>query len=52
MANPLSTELDLGALLAKGWAVRGDFPGTEYGRALTFYEAMRAHDDRLYRVRD
>jgi hypothetical protein len=52
MTDPSITELDLAALLVKGWADRGDFPDTEYGRALDFYEAMRAHDERLYRVRE
>lgn len=52
MTNPPGTELNLTALLAKGWADRSDFPETEYVRALDFYEAMRAHDDRLYRVRE
>lgn len=52
MTNPSGTELDLAALLAKGWADRSDFPDTEYGCALEFYEAMRAHDDRLYGVRE
>jgi hypothetical protein len=52
MTNPPATDLDLAALLTKGWADRADFPGEEYGRALDFYEAMRAHDDRLYRVRE
>jgi hypothetical protein len=52
MTIPLGTELDLAALLAKGWADRDDFPGTEYGHALELYEAMREHDDRLYQVRE
>ena len=52
MTNPPGTGLDLAALLAKGWAERGDFTDTEYGRALEFYQAMRAQDDRLYRVRE
>jgi hypothetical protein len=52
MTNPSGTELDLAALLAKGWVRRDDFPDTEYGRALEFYAAMRAHDDRLYRIRE
>jgi len=52
MTNPSGTELDLAALLVKGWAGRDDFPDTEYGRALEFYEAMRAYDDRLYCVRE
>lgn len=52
MTDSSITELDLAALLAKGWADRGDFPDTEYGRALDFYEAMRAHDERLYSVRE
>ena len=51
MTNPPDTDLDLTALLAKGWADRGDFPDTEYKKALAFYQAMRAHDDRLHRVR-
>ena len=44
--------MDLAGLLARGWAHRGDFPDTEYGRVLEFYQAMRAHDDRLHRVRE
>jgi len=51
LTNPLGTELDLTALLVKGWADRADFPETEYARAAEFYKEMRAHDDRLYRVR-
>ncbi len=52
MTNPSGTELDLAALLAKGWADRGDLPDTEYKRAVEFYEAMRVHDDRLYHIRE
>ncbi|MGI8452069.1 MAG: hypothetical protein ACR2MP_33775 [Streptosporangiaceae bacterium] len=52
MANPPGTDLDLAGLLARGWADRGDFRDTEYGRALDFYQAMRVHDDRLHRVRE
>lgn len=51
MTIPPDTDLDLIALLAKGWADRGDFPGPEYDRALAFYQAMRDHDDRLRDVR-
>ena len=51
MTNPLGTDLDLAALLEKGWADRGDFPDTEYGKALAFYQGMRAHDARLHRIR-
>jgi hypothetical protein len=51
MTNPPGTDLDLAALLAKGWADRGDFPDTEYRNALAFYQGMRAHDERLDRVR-
>jgi hypothetical protein len=52
MTIPSGTELDLAALLAKGWAGHNDFPAAEYQRAREFYEAMRAHDARLYRVRE
>ncbi len=52
MTIPSGTELDLAAFLAKGWAGHNDFPAAEYERAREFYEAMRAHDDRLYRVRE
>jgi hypothetical protein len=52
MMNAPGTDLDLAALQAKGWADRGDFPETEYLRALAFYRAMRSHDDRLHRVRE
>jgi hypothetical protein len=45
------TQLDLSAILASGWVVRGDFPAEEYGCALAFYEAMRQHDSRLSLVR-
>jgi hypothetical protein len=51
MTNPSSTDLDLTALLEKGWADRGDFSDTEYERAITLYEGMRRHDDRLRLVR-
>ena len=51
MTNPPGADLDLAALLAKGWADRGDFPDTEYDQALSFYRAMRQHDDRLHKVR-
>ena len=51
MTDPPGTDLDLAALLQRGWADRGDFPDTEYDRALAFYQAMRGHDDRLRRVR-
>jgi hypothetical protein len=51
MTNPPGTDLDLAALLAKGWADRGDFPDTEYEKAFAFYQAMRVHDDRLHRIR-
>ncbi len=51
MTNPPGIGLDLAALAAKGWANRADFPDTEYTLGLEFYEVMRAHDDRLHRVR-
>lgn len=51
MENPPGTELDLSALLEKGWAERGDFPDSEYENALAFYQSMRVHDERLHRVR-
>lgn len=51
MTNRPGTDLDLAALLAKGWADRGDFPDPEYDHALAFYQAMRDHDDRLRAVR-
>jgi hypothetical protein len=51
MTNPLGTDLDLTAILAKGWADRGDFPDTEYSKALAFYQGMRVDDQRLHRVR-
>jgi len=51
MTTAPGTELDLAAILARGWADRGDFPAAEYRRAAEFYEAMRAHDERLSRVR-
>jgi hypothetical protein len=51
MTTPRSTELNLAALMAKGWASRNDFTSDEYGHALEFYWAMRAHDERLYQVR-
>ena len=51
MTNPPGTDLDLAALLDKGWAVRDDFPDNEYEKALAFYQAMREHDERLHRVR-
>jgi hypothetical protein len=50
MTDPPGTGLNLAALLAKGWADRGDFPDAEYEKALAFYRAIRAHDDRLHRV--
>ncbi|HUY47293.1 MAG TPA: hypothetical protein VMV92_16440 [Streptosporangiaceae bacterium] len=52
MTNPPGTNLDLTALLAKGWADRGDFPDAEYERASAFYQGMRSHDERLRRVRE
>jgi hypothetical protein len=52
MTNPPGTDLDLAALLAKGWANRSDFSDTEYERALEFYQAMREHDDRLHQIRE
>lgn len=51
MTNPPGTNLNLPALLDKGWAVRDDFTDTEYEKALAFYQAMRQHDERLHRVR-
>lgn len=51
MTNPPGTDLDLAALLAKGWADRGDFPDAEFDQALAFYRAMRDHDGRLRAVR-
>src|SRR5260370_39256807 len=51
MTNPPGTDLDLAALLAKGWADRGDFPDAEFDQALAFYRAMRDHDGRLSAVR-
>jgi hypothetical protein len=51
MTTAPGTELDLAAILAHSWADRGDFPAAEYRRAVEFYEAMRAHDERLSRVR-
>lgn len=51
MANRPGMELDLAALLEKGWADRTDFPDTEYENALAFYQSMRVHDERLHRVR-
>jgi hypothetical protein len=39
-------------MLVKGWADRDDFSEKEYARAVGFYQAMRAHDGRLYRVRE
>ena len=51
MTNPPGTDLDLAALLEKGWADRGDFPDPEYDQAFAFYQAMRDHDDRLREVR-
>jgi hypothetical protein len=51
MTNPPGTDLDLAALLDKGWADRGDFPDPEYDQACAFYQAMRDHDDRLRAVR-
>jgi hypothetical protein len=52
MTIPLGTELDLAGLLAKGWADREDFPLVEYAHAVEFYDAMRAYDDRLSRIRE
>ena len=51
MTTAPETELDLTAILANGWAVRGDFPAAEYRHALEFYGTMREHDGRLSRVR-
>lgn len=51
MTNPPGTNLDLATLLDKGWAVRDDFTGNEYEKALAFYQAMRQHDERLHRIR-
>ncbi|MDH6579497.1 hypothetical protein [Kitasatospora sp. MAP5-34] len=48
---PHPAALDLDTITAKGWAERSDFPDAEYGRAVFFYAAMRAHDDRLHAVR-
>ncbi|ORT61934.1 hypothetical protein [Streptomyces sp. CB03238] len=50
MTNP-HTELDLSAITAKKWADPADFPADEFQRATAFYEAMRAHDDHLLKVR-
>ncbi|MDT0307295.1 hypothetical protein RM780_10000 [Streptomyces sp. DSM 44917] len=52
MTNPhLTTDLDLDAITATGWAGRGDFTAAEFERAERFYAAMRVHDERLARVR-
>lgn len=51
MTNPPGTNLDLAALLDKGWVVRDDFTDNEYEKALAFYQTMREHDERLHRVR-
>jgi hypothetical protein len=51
MSTAPITELDLAAIISRGWAARDDFPAAEYGRAAQFYEAMRVHDERLSRVR-
>lgn len=45
------TELDLDAVMAKGWVVRTDFSDTEFERAAAFYARMRTHDERLHQVR-
>ncbi|MGW3163297.1 hypothetical protein ACWC9Q_10480 [Streptomyces sp. NPDC001142] len=45
------TELDLSAITAKKWADPADFPAREFERAAAFYASMRAHDDRLLKVR-
>lgn len=46
-----TTDLDLDAIIAKGWAERGDFTEPEFERAKSFYATMRAHDARLTRIR-
>lgn len=46
-----TTDLDLDAITAKGWADRADFCGAEFARAEAFYSLMRVHDDRLHVVR-
>ncbi|GAA3508787.1 hypothetical protein [Actinomadura keratinilytica] len=45
------TDLDLDAILAKGWVDRTDLSPAEYERAERFYATMRAHDGHLVRVR-
>jgi hypothetical protein len=52
VTNPYpATDLNLNAILAKGWAERGDFPDSEFEQAESFYSSMRSHDDRLTRTR-
>jgi hypothetical protein len=52
VTNPsLTTDLDLDAITAKGWADRADYTPGEYERAERFYASMRVHDERLARVR-
>lgn len=46
-----STPLDLDAITAKGWADPDDFSPEQFQRATAFYEAMRAHDPGLFKVR-
>lgn len=46
-----TTDLDLDAITAKGWAERTDFSDAEFARAEQFYATMRADDARLHRVR-
>lgn len=52
MTGAREAEPDLAAILAKGWALRADFPVAEYERALKFYGSMRTHDERLAGVQE
>jgi hypothetical protein len=46
-----TTDLDLDAIIAKGWADRADFSNAEFARAEAFYSSMRVHDSCLHDVR-
>jgi len=50
-ADGTATSLDLEAVLASGWAVPESFDAEEFRRAEAFWQARRAEDERLLRVR-
>ncbi|MDQ1295429.1 MAG: hypothetical protein QG608_3314 [Actinomycetota bacterium] len=44
--------MDIETILAKGWVTPTDLGPAEYGRAVEFWHARRAHDTHLHAVRD